>query len=395
MLETVTLRGRRLQPFGGIAAAQRGRSGSRRFGLAGPQAPSTDTSQYLTQNTDGTYSVNTDGLSQLVVAQSPSFGAALEKGLVDGIEAATIADMAVGAVVLATTEGASVALSAVAAGDAATLLGAAGGASLTGVGVAVGLAVLVEVALLSAWPAQSGPGCCGSQQLTTAQATALLTPPIGGQPPTQAQIARLVNFGTCDPGEFNDWSRQQWVFTDSPIFWSSLQGSAEEFLDAVVEGVFAASSTCWSVAPPLGPILGSAVASWNATHQSSSTRTISRTVNNSYEFTFGGSKQTYTGQPYSAEPISVALNELAMASSSPPAAGDTMSMTINDGPALTQLPNPQGHASQGGTSAPASSSSGKAIVVVGAGAAAGAGALYWYAQRHGITMRQALTRLFK
>jgi len=45
--------------------------------------------------------------------------------------------------------------------------------------------------------------------------------------------------------------------------------------------------------------------------------------------------------------------------------------------------------------ASSSSSSGKAIVVVGAGAAAGAGALYWYAQRHGITMRQALARLFK
>lgn len=310
-------------------------------------------SGYVSASADGTYSVDTSSLGAEVDAVAPNFGNALEQGLIQGATAATITSVAVGAVALAAQSGVTLAASTVytaltavgttAGSDALGTLEAAGAAS--GVGIAVGLAVLVPTVLLTAWPAQAGPGCCGSAQLTVAQATALLTPPFGGPPPTQVQIQKLINFGTCDPGEFNDWTRQSWYQGDSPPYWSTVTGSAEEFIDDAIQAVFAATSTCWSIAPPLAPIAARAVQAWNNTHAPSTQRKISRTVNNSVPFTYQGNVSQNPGQPQSPEPLAVALNEQVqnwttdgsgnlVSSGFTVPAGATVSYVINDGPLL-------------------------------------------------------------
>lgn len=318
------------------AAAEAGRKGGMRDvreSTLGPRGRmgavgAAGVSSYFTQNADGSYSVNTDGVAAALDEKTPNFGDALEKGLVAGLAVEAVVDIAVGAVAYATTAGAAAAAATTAAAVAGSTTATA---TLTSAGAAAGAGLLavpfvLAAVLLTAWPAQAGPGCCGTDT---------------GQP-----------FGSCDPGEFNDWNRQPWTQQSNPPFWAIVHdGSAEEFLNTTVQTVFSKTATCWSVAPPLGPVLLRAVAAWNAAHAPTTKRTISRSVNNTVSSTFGGQTSQVAGQPYSSEPIAVALNELALCGSgicgnadpskgpvpdvSPPQIGATMSFTVNDGPLVS------------------------------------------------------------
>src|SRR5262249_41835266 len=148
---------------------------------------------------------------------------------------------------------------------------------------------------------------------------------------------------TCDPGQFNDWARQQWNLCDTKYVWVDEVGSPEEFIDGIVQGVFHRTASCWSVSPPLAPVLARATQAWNNTHSSSSTRTITFPVNVTCASTFGGSTTQLPGQSYSAQPIAVALNEAALSSKLP--ANSTLSFSVNTGPLVKtqpQAPSPAG-----------------------------------------------------
>lgn len=371
MLETISLRGRMVQPFGAVEIRRL------RQGVAGGP------SQYVSQNSDGTYTVDTSGIASALDSKSPSFGAALEAGLLNGLEVSAIATAAIGAAVIAAESGAAAAaatVAAAAAGDAAaaSALAAAGATAATGVGI-IAAAVILLTVLYELGQATSGPGCCGTDQ---------------SQP-----------YGTCSQQQIAQdfqWDGQQWQLTDHPVLWATVAGSAEEFLNGVVEQTFNSLTTCWTTAPQLGPILSRAVEAWNKTHAATTTRRITRTVNLVLPYTFGGSVSFSMTQPESTEPIAVALNELAqnwttdsngnvVSTGAIVPVNATMGITVNDGPLLSSLPNPQNKVPSTSSS---SSTAGKAVAVAGV-VAAGAGGLYLYAQHQGITMGQALRRIFR
>lgn len=380
MIETtVSLRSRRVQPFGPAAP-------SCRHGLSGP-------SDYFYQQSDGSYSVNTDAVAGALASKDPSFTQALTKGLVAGLEIETIVTLAMGAVSIAATEGigAATTLVVTATTGVGTAAGASAASTLTTAGAAASGAVLaipfvIAAVAVALWPAKAGPGCCGTD---TSQA-----------------------YGTCDPSEWA-WVNQAWregngVYGEGPLvgfYPPAAPGSPEEFIDATIAAVFNKADTCWSIAPPLGPVLTAATKAWNDAHSSSSTRVITRTVNNTVPGgTFGGQPQPdVPGQPQDSEPISVAMNMLAMCGGGicgssqfppdvqPPAAGATMTIEVNTGPLL----NPSHVQTSPGSSSSPSSSSGvsKVLVVAGATAAVCAGGLYAYAEHEGLTMGQALKRI--
>jgi hypothetical protein len=281
--------------------------------MSGPQVPTEGLSTYVSANADGTYTANYSGISSLVDQKAPNFGAALAAGIEQGLEAAAVADLAIGAVLLATQIGAAATASTVAAaaaGSAAasgTLLGAAAGASATGVGIAVAIVVAVPAVLLAAWPAQPGTGCCGTDT----------TKP----------------YGSCDPADWR-WEGKNGVPTPcgAPGTWVAgpaafPPGSPKTFdpgnvqnavswVNAVIEETWNKTNTCWSIAPPLAPILASAVTQWNASHAGPSV-TIRRRVNTTCQGVFGGNPYSQPNQPESNEPIAVALNGLAMSGQGP------------------------------------------------------------------------------
>jgi hypothetical protein len=361
-------------------------------------------SSYFSQQSDGSYSVNTDGIAGQLAAKDPSFASALTAGLVAGLEIEAVVTLAMGAVSIAATEGVAAAsgLIVTAATGVGTAAGASAASTLTTAGAAAGGAVLAVPFVLAAvalavWPAKAGPGCCGTDT---------------SQP-----------YGSCDPSGWA-WINQLWVsgngnygsFPGAGLYTPPAPGSPEEFLDKTIETVFNKSNTCWSIAPPLGPLLTASVKAWNDAHSSSSTRTISRKVNNTVPGgTFNGAQQpAVTGQPQDNEPISVALNALAVNGGGiggctpstcpaalvpdvqPPPAGSVMSITVNTGPLLTgsQLPLPI-HLHPGATPAPASHVARN--IALGTAGVAGAGLLtaFVVAQVKQTTTEEILKRAWR
>jgi hypothetical protein len=372
-------------------------------------------SSYVSSDGSGGYSLDTGAISAAYNSKGGmSFGQALETGIEASLEVATIVDLAVGAAIYATEFGVDAAvtlITTVATGTAAAATAAASTLIATGAaaGGIAGVTALIPLVLLAAWPAQAGPGCCGTQQLTPDQAKALLNPGGFGPPPTQDQINNMVSFGTCDPGQFNDWSRQLWTNCDGAQPWTGSNAptdSPDYFLDTLIQLVFLKTSTCWSIAPPLGPILARGVEAWNNTHSPSTTRTISFPVNTTCPSTYQNTTSTSTGQPFSTEPMAVALNQSAMVIGPnnqlvkfivPP--NSRLGFTVNTGPLVPggvhrPIRGPRVPMVPASPSGSSGTSTAAVLFWVAAGAAAlGAGSVYLYGRKHHMTFGQSFKAL--
>ena len=249
---------------------------------------------------------------------------------------------------------------------------------------------LLEILYALGGVAQGGPGCCGTDT---------------SKP-----------WGTCDQTtidsyKFSQYFGEPWPPQVPPA------GSFEEFAYPLIRAAWDSKVSCWI--EPFGILpatIALAQASWNATHDGSSTRTISYLCNVSPGVDPSGFLPPccYTG-PGGADgmgrnPIEAALNAIASASQSQKGMlgtgpddtllplNSTMTITVNAGPPIAPKykPGKPGGGPGSWSGAPASSSSAPSAGAIAVGAAAtSAAALGLYAYLTRQSFEGAAKHLYK